>query len=1264
MATLVLAAAGQAIGSAIGGGIFGVASSAIGLAAGSYIGSYIDSALLSGSTKLPDAVGQRLDNLQVQVSTYGKTIPQVYGLTRLAGNVIWARNIKEEEIRTTTSSGGGKGGGGGATQTSVNYKYYATLAIAICEGEIDEIVRVWADSKQLDTNELQKAQGKYEVFLGSSTQNPSTIIESFEGAGNVTAYRGTSYVVIQDFPLEAYGNRIPNFTFEIKRKVKPVPAVEDKIKSIVMIPGSGEFVYSRDIIEKYQVVTDANGIKRQIGETEKVNMHNFENRPNVEIAVDQMLETLPNLEWVAVVVNWFATSKYAGSAEIFPKIEYLASGATTQPLEWSVAGYTRATAPIILFFPDGSPTYGGTPSDKSIIDLCVYLKSKGLNVLFYPMPLVDTTTDIAGEDNKPWRGRIAPSSAADVNTFFTRTNGYNRFIRHYSQLQVNGVYLKDNIDAFVIGSEMVGLTGYDSGGNTYPAVTQLKTLAGLVRSDVGAGVKLTYAADWSEYHSTGGYYNLDPLWTDGNIDFVGIDAYFPLTPDLDQSTITEAKIKEYWEKGEGWDYYYSDSINRTGLTSYGGSPVYAWKNVENWWNSAHLNPGSIATGWTAKLKPIWFTEYGFPSLDGCANQPNVFYDPKSIESFFPRKSRGRIDFLAQRQAINATEDFLETRNLQSGKADLIPRRFLWTWDARPYPFYPDLVSVWLDSVLWKYGHWINGKFGTSNLGAIVAELLNKLGFTSSDYDVSRLTDVVEGFVVDSQTTVRDALSILKSAYFFDMVESDGILKFIKRGGASVETINEDDLIPINSGNVREHFEITRTQELDLAQKVTISYLNRASQYQTGTQISQRQLGKAIDQVNINLPIVMSDQIAKQIADVTLYNMWVSRIAYNLRLMPEYAYLEPTDIITVNVNSVDHILRIVGTTLERNGSQQVTGIAEDIASYDFYTPPGESPVGNGQGYILPKSELILLDLPALPGDTGNDGILRAAINTKGINWKGSNLYRSQDGGVNGGNNFNFIGSTLIPAITGIVLNNVGNWTAGNIFDTTNTIDVALIGDATISSTNELALLNGSNAAVIGNEVIQFQTATLTSPGRYTLSRLLRGRLGTEHEIASHTAGENFVLLDSSLVVVSMPANTFGLLRHYKPVTVADTLQNTAEQAFSYTGKTLRPYSPVHIKGARDGSQNLTITWTRRSRISGDWRDNVDIPLGEENEKYDVEILNLSDQVVRTFSGVTAATVGYTAAEQTTDFASPQSSVKVRIYQLSTTYGRGVPETNTV
>src|SRR5271170_3059177 len=198
---------------------------------------------------------------------------------------------------------------------------------------------------------------------------------------------------------------------------------------------------------------------------------------------------------------------------------------------------------------------------------------------------------------------------------------------------------------------MIGLTSVVGTGTDYPAVDALVSLAATVKGILGSGVTVTYAADWSEYHHTdGGWYTLDPLWASSNIDVIGIDAYFPLTG-APQDGYDVATVMAGWTSGEGYDWYYSDTARTIQVSL---SPPYAWKNIAWFWNNTHTNPNSTTTAWTSQMKPIWFTEYGFPSVDGATNEPNVFYDPTSVLSGFPYFSQGRVDFMAQRIGLTAT----------------------------------------------------------------------------------------------------------------------------------------------------------------------------------------------------------------------------------------------------------------------------------------------------------------------------------------------------------------------------------------------------------------------------------------------------------------------------------------------------------------------------------------------------------------------------------------------------------------------------------
>ncbi|MEQ1789603.1 MAG: glycoside hydrolase TIM-barrel-like domain-containing protein [Rickettsiales bacterium] len=1220
MASIILSAAGSAAGAATGLP-FGAQ---IGSILGRVAGGVVDGKLRSG--KLSAIHGSRLADLAVQSSAYGKMIPIVYGSIRIGGNIIWSQPIKETIVTTNSSAGGGKGGGGRISQSSSSYSYSATLAVAVCEGEVSDVLRIWADAKQLDTS-----QYIIRIYKGSETQTSDSLISSIEGVENTPAYRGLAYVVFEDFPLADFGNRIPNFSFEVQKKTLYPDynnqTVEEMVTGMVMIPAAGEFVYDTQIDYKVSGVQVGASFVQQ-GNQQSINMHNAHGKANALLSLDQLQNTCPNVGWVSVTVAWFGDNMNVASCNITPGVEYQ-TGATTTPNMWSVAGYNRSTARLITQV-SGAPQYGGTPDDAGLLRYLDELKARGYKIMFYPLMFMDVS-------GKPWRGDLT-GSATSVSNFFTKTGGYNAFINYYADL------VKTKIDAFSIGSELKGLTKLNDTVGNYPAVNELVSLAASVKATVGGGVKVTYAADWSEYHhDAAGWYNLDPLWASSNIDFIGIDAYFPLTDSTKQSYDID-EVKSGWTSGEGYDWYYSDPQRTTKVNL---TAAMAWKNLDWFWNNTHINPDSSPTSWTPQLKKIWFTEYGFPSVDNATNQPNVFFDPSTSGSALPYHSKGRVDMRAQRVGIAATQ-------AQWAGSAMVERMFAWTWDARPFPYWPDLTNIWNDGSVWKTGHWLQGKFGISNLAAIVLDLAERAGLQEDDIDVAKISQQLDGYVISQQQTIRDAINILKTSYFFDIVESDNLLHCIPRGGSSVLTIDDVDIVPeqSNSKENGELYKITRTQEIELPKRVSVVYLNRLSNYQTSTQYSQREVTSSREIETLDLPLVLSDQIAKNIADVSLFSDWISRTSYSFDLPIKYAALDPSDIITLIIGGVAHVMRVTSTYIGAPGIVRVSAVAEDLSTYDFYTAAGSSEnILLQKNIAIPSTKIELLDIPLFPSDDNDKAVLRIAGAGIADGWGGAVIYRSDDNGAN----YSRFASLISPATLGTALTVLASANSA-IFDEKNTVTVILMGDSHLQNVTELAVLNGANAALLGNEIIQFKTATLTGEGQYILSGLLRGRLGTQWAVDGHVAGERFVLLDSALDKEIISSNIIGLARQYKPVTVGNSLSSATAQDFTYTGVALKPYSPVHITGSRDGGGNLTINWVRRTRIGGDWRDLVDVPLNEASELYDVDIMN-GAAIIRSFTGLTSPSVTYIAAEQITDFGSVQASISVNIYQISAAIGRG-------
>jgi hypothetical protein len=222
----------------------------------------------------------------------------------------------------------------------------------------------------------------------------------------------------------------------------------------------------------------------------------------------------------------------------------------------------------------------------------------------------------------------------------------------------------------------------------------------------------------------------------------------------------------------------------------------------------------------------------------------------------------------------------------------------------------------------------------------------------------------------------------------------------------------------------------------------------------------------------------------------------------------------------------------------------------------------------------------------------------------------------------------------------------------------------------SATPDAILAGGTNSLAVRTpdgdwEIVQFADAELTGPQTYRLTKLLRGRLGTEHAIRSPLAiGAPMVLLNEAVAKIDGKSAERLASRFYRWGPQSLDIADPAWQQTTFATKAVgrMPWSPVEIAGARPGGGDLAITWIRRTRFGGVWADGVDVPLNEESERYEVDVMNGAN-VARTIA-TTAPNASYTAAQQIADFGSVQSAISIRVYQLSAVVGRGWPASATL
>ena len=1062
--------------------------------------------------------GPRLESFHLQTSRDGAPMPRVFGRTRLAGQVIWASRVREI---VTEESVGGKGGG----PVQRNYSYTVSFAVGLCEGEILGVDRIWANGEI-----LKRSGTTIRVHTGSEDQAPDPVIAATE-PGPVPAFRGTAYIVFEDMALDEYGARLPIINAEVVRAVRRGGRMERLIRSVNLLPGTGEFALDTRVVEETPTV----------GVSIPTNMNGFSGEADLIASLDQLQAELPNCRHVSVISSWFGSSLDAGACLVRPGAERLDRRLPDR--EWRVAGQGRQSAYIVSADGEGRANYGGTPSDDSLIACIRELKQRGLAVTLYPFLLMDMP-------GFPWRGRIRADSAADVSAFFGTDEDYRfrHHILHHARLAQEA----GGVDAIVIGSELKTLMA--SAG--FAAVDAMRQLAAAVRGVVGPSTKITYAADWSDYFGVqdGGdvTYHLDPLWADANIDAVGIDAYFPLSDWREGEDHADAApgrsghdldyLRANVEGGEGFDWYYASTADRNVQRRTPiDDPVYAYKNLRHWWAQPHVNrvAGEPAgqTAWVPRSKPLWLLEVGCPAVDKGANQPNVFFDAKSVDSARPYHSSGARDDLIQRRYIEALLGHYEDNN-EPGFIDL-DRASIWAWDARPYPYFPARLDVWSDGDSWARGHWLNGRTGLMPVADVVEEIARDSGL--SDIDVSGVGGVIPGYVVDRPMSAMAALAPLLQLFAIEMSERAGEVSFRIGGGAPL-VLDAADRV---AGPVRR----TRDDPEGRIRDVRIRYISAAHDYGQASASARELTAESVAIADLVVPAVLDEGFARHVAERELAAAHAGgeTLSFALPLSSGLA-LDAGDRVVM-----DGVLwRVETVEAGRQVDVQARRDVREASAWLSGAQPGTPPPVAFTG----APHLLAFDLP------GREGVSVGALLSPF-----APVQATHDGQAVTLDAPLRIGATLVSLPLAPIA----------VADRTTHLDVR-IDNLPLSSQTE-ASLRFAVETQTGWEIIAARDAELIGPATYRLSYLLRGQDGSDAFMADVPAGARIVWLGRGLDTLDVPDDWRG-----SAVTVGGESANRTARAGEvvWEDRAGLPFAPVHPRYA-DG----VLRWTGRALNRNGW-----------------------------------------------------------------------------
>ncbi|MBB5746896.1 baseplate multidomain protein megatron [Brevundimonas variabilis] len=1229
----------QVILSAIGGQVGGP----VGRAIGGLVGQSVDNAVI-GALGPARQRGPRLETLRVQSSADGAPMAFALGRARVTGQLIWAARFLERR----REQGGGKGG-----PRTVDHAYSLSFAVAICEGPIDGIGRVWADGQPLDLRGVTMR-----VHRGTEDQMPDPLIEAVEG--QAPAFRGTACAVFEDMALAPFGNRVPQLSFEVFRRPGG-DGLEERLEGVCLIPGAGEFVLATETVLR------RDGLTRTTAE----NVHHPEGRPDLIVSLDQLEAQAPNLKRVSLVIGWFGDDLRAGHCRVRPGVER--RDKVTEPQTWSVAGLDRRDAHRISTV-DGRPAYGGTPSDASVRQAVAALKARGWAVTLYPFVFMDVAAGNglpdpyggAEQAAYPWRGRVrgadGAGAASEMAALFGTADGWGlrRLALHYARLAA-----ETGCDGLLIGSEMRGVTWTRDAQGGHPAVAQYRQLAAECRAIVGPDVALSYAADWSEYF---GFqpgdgtvtFHLDPLWADPQIDHVGIDWYPPMGDWRDGEGGVDAVfhagpdapayLASQIAGGEGFDWYYASDTDRAAQvrtpivdTAHGEHWVFRPKDLVGWWSHAHHDrPGgvrsSVPTAWVPGMKPIRLTEFGCAAVDRGGNAPNLFVDPKSSESFLPPFSSGARDDRMQRKALEAVlghfaePDHNPVSAVYGGR--MLAGADAWCWDARPFPAFPALADVWADAGAWAAGHWLNGRLGGDGDGLLSA-ILRRGGLGEDQFTIGAQAGAVQGYVIDRPMRTRDALEPLLAAFGMVGAERDGKVALV--GVEPVSMVLEMEALALPDEGAAVTAERTLEARPGAAR---VRFIDEGAGYQTGSVVLRS--GGEGGGLDVDLPAVCGPGLATALAERMLAGADAERLTVALGPL-EALRLEAGD--RVAVEDRDGVWRVERVDLDET-PRAVLAPVIDVAVGDLAVDwaLGEPPRTVGRPVFH------VLDLPPLPGFEDDDRPLVAVAAEPWVPmavWAGPDAETLTERAV-----------VERPATLGALVESLGPGVVDR-WDTVNSVAVRVEGQASASLT-ERAVLGGANAlaveTVAGWEVVQFQSATLIGEGIWRLDRLLRGQQGTDAQMrAGSGVGAAVVFLDAAVERVRLARGERGLERVWRagPAGMAPGGAGFSERVETVHGVHDRGWSPVHLRVAEE-AEGVRVSWIPRVRIHGDGWDREAVPL--DGMRFRVRVL-VGDEV-RRVAEVDGTAWVYPAAMMAEDgLEASDGRVRVAVAPWSSGFGWG-------
>ena len=382
----------------------------------------------------------------------------------------------------------------------------------------------------------------------------------------------------------------------------------------------------------------------------------------------------------------------------------------------------------------------------------------------------------------------------------------------------------------------------------------------------------------------------------------------------------------------------------------------------------------------------------------------------------------------------------------------------------------------------------------------------------------------------------------------------------------------------------------------MPQTVTLSHYDPARDYQTGVQRASRPGAGARDD-RVEMPAVLAAAEAKAMATAILAGAETTRTKRTVAVA--HAAMAIGAGTPVTIAGEDGVWRVATSTIDAMVTR-LDLVPVVIAPWSSTAASGR--VSAATDVIAGRTTLVLFETPALDDAILTQPRISIAAAGEGAGWRRAPIAYSLDDGAN----WIDAGSTAAAATMGILVTTTASAAASSgLFDLAGSLVVQLTTDAPLADADDIALDGGANLAMVGNELVQFGGAEPIGGNRWRLSRLWRGRRGTEGAINTQAPGDPFVLLGADTVrTIDLPLGRIGGSVGVMATGIGDGDGVVGRMVVG--GRSILPPAPVHLSATIGADGIATIAWVRRSRGGWRWIDGADAPIGEEAEAYRVTL----------------------------------------------------------